>query len=179
MNDAAGPRTEPPWDCKRCGQRNSGWAESCGRCNWPDPPEEAARRDSQPDALDWPTLANIIREVDGNHDLGAGELAERILTHPKFRLTRDQDAAVLALRNKAQVVIRKWESARLGSPFGDGNAALADLRRVLSHHSAAADDIRERHVHKLDRPLADGTFICYLCGQWFHATQQPAEGGDG
>ena len=32
---------------------------------------------------DWTTLANIIREVDGNHDLGAGELAERILAHPK------------------------------------------------------------------------------------------------
>lgn len=28
---------------------------------------------------DWPTLANIIRTVDGKHDLGAGELAERIL----------------------------------------------------------------------------------------------------
>lgn len=36
-------------------------------------------------ALDWPTLANVIREVDGNHDLGAGELAERILAHPKVR----------------------------------------------------------------------------------------------
>lgn len=33
--------------------------------------------------LDWPTLSNVIREVDGNHDLGAGELAERILRHPK------------------------------------------------------------------------------------------------
>lgn len=35
--------------------------------------------------LDWPTLANIIREVDGNHDLGAGELAQRIIEHPRFR----------------------------------------------------------------------------------------------
>lgn len=38
----------------------------------------------EPAALDWPTLANIIREVDGNHDLGAGELAERILAHPRY-----------------------------------------------------------------------------------------------
>lgn len=38
-----------------------------------------------PTGLDWPTLANVIREVDGNHDLGAGELAERILAHPKVR----------------------------------------------------------------------------------------------
>lgn len=29
---------------------------------------------------DVDTLANIIRIVDGNHDLGAGELAERILS---------------------------------------------------------------------------------------------------
>ena len=44
--------------------------------------QERAARPAVP-ALDWPTLANVIREVDGNHNLGAGELAERILTHPK------------------------------------------------------------------------------------------------
>jgi hypothetical protein len=43
------------------------------------------------DGLDWPTLANIIREVDGNHDLGAGELAQRILDHPRFAAPVDRD----------------------------------------------------------------------------------------
>ena len=41
------------------------------------------RRPIPPDR-GWLTLANIIREVDGNRDLGAGELAERILAHPRF-----------------------------------------------------------------------------------------------
>jgi hypothetical protein len=27
----------PAWDCCSCGQRNSGWARECGRCETPRP----------------------------------------------------------------------------------------------------------------------------------------------
>jgi hypothetical protein len=42
----------------------------------------------QPSPVD--TLAAIIREVDGNHRLGAGALAEAILAHPDARRALEQ-----------------------------------------------------------------------------------------
>jgi hypothetical protein len=36
------------------------------------------------------TLAAIIREVDGDHRLGAGALAEAILAHPDARRALEQ-----------------------------------------------------------------------------------------
>jgi hypothetical protein len=41
-------------------------------------------------------LAEIIREVDGKHDLGAAALAEAILAHPGFSGCDDGTAALLA-----------------------------------------------------------------------------------
>jgi hypothetical protein len=43
-------------------------------------------------------LANIIRQVDGNHSLGAGALAEAIMNHPSFVWpSRAIDVAIDAL----------------------------------------------------------------------------------
>jgi hypothetical protein len=40
---------------------------------------EPPSRDTEIERLEWPELANDIRAVDGNHDLGAGELAARLV----------------------------------------------------------------------------------------------------
>ena len=38
-------------------------------------------------------LAAIIREVDGNHSLGASELAEAVLAHPRFAALAPKEPA--------------------------------------------------------------------------------------
>lgn len=63
--------------------------------------------------------------------LGQQHMADAVLT----RLA-DSGATPLAddtlLRRAAEVVIYKWETARLGSGWGDGNEALNDLRAALA-----------------------------------------------
>jgi hypothetical protein len=58
-------------------------ADQAGPCFGGDRCMADAPRTEAPD-LPWVYLASIIRQVDGNHQLGAGELAERILAHPRF-----------------------------------------------------------------------------------------------
>lgn len=47
-------------------------------------PEFHDRNSKEPSVDHVLTLAAIIREVDGNHSLGAAALAEAILSHPLF-----------------------------------------------------------------------------------------------
>lgn len=40
--EAFGARALPNWDCTRCGQKNSGWAKECGRCELVNPTQSDA-----------------------------------------------------------------------------------------------------------------------------------------
>jgi hypothetical protein len=138
---------------------------------------------------------------------------------PGWTLTRDQDAAVLALRealarwlplSQNPSIAEEWPDKYLDlvwGPNGDKANTYGQLRadlRLLSDHSAAADDIRER-VERQDAALCGAVLTCARpIGhyeyheradgiQWLWptgggsvmgneyvplATQQPAEGGD-
>ena len=54
-------------------------------------PEELEPNDPDVDCI--LRLAEIVREVDGKHDLGAAALAEAILAHPRFSVCLDGPAA--------------------------------------------------------------------------------------
>jgi hypothetical protein len=137
---------------------------------------------------------------------------------PGWTLTRDQDAAVLALRealarwlplSQNPSIAEEWPDKYLDlvwGPNGDKANTYGQLRadlRLLSDHSAAADDIRERVERLSEKQLRDrdDALISALYDDgclhtpqtdhlhhvldalkergWFLATQQPAEGGDG
>jgi hypothetical protein len=149
----------------------------------------------------------VQRWLDGFSDLSVRSKAAILLMmqeretaiEVKARLTRDQDAAVLAY----QQVERALEKDQ-GNHDVDLRDMLRHTFRVLSDHSAAADDIRER-VERQDAALCGAVLTCARpIGhyeyheradgiQWLWptgggsvmgneyvplATQQPAEGGD-
>jgi hypothetical protein len=146
----------------------------------------------------------VQRWLDGFSDLSVRSKAAILLMmqeretaiEVKARLTRDQDAAVLAY----QQVERALEKDQ-GNHDVDLRDMLRHTFRVLSDHSAAAkqieDEIRER-VETLESIAAEARRLpcsytkaehdvasidgpCCMLGVEFHrlATQQPAEGGDG
>ncbi len=173
MNDTAGPR--------RC------YLPGCKGHNPIE--QEAARRDSQPDADEHER--NSVLAAQARHgfvkpeEIDTEEAANRLLT-------RNQDAAVLAYRRLLQTLRNLYVPA--------GGRAQQLIDRALSDHSAAADDIRER----VERPWRDNLIAehkrvyqdghrpgdhfdeCDWCaliqgrGMAYPAvaTQQPAEGGD-
>jgi hypothetical protein len=108
----------------------------------------------------------VQRWLDGFSDLSVRSKAAILLMmqeretaiEVKARLTRDQDAAVLALYDAGH----EWIAAKssilpMSAPGGmDTHERLSKaesrLWRVLSDHSAAADEIRER----VERETRDG-----------------------
>jgi hypothetical protein len=75
----------------------------------------------------WPDLANDIRLVDGNHDLGAGELAEALTKRGWSRTPGEP-----GLRTAAQAVLDEWDSSGDAFPF-----VMRALRAALSQPAEA------------------------------------------
>lgn len=120
-------------------------------------------------APDWPTLANIIREVDGNHDLGAGELAERILAHPRFDRERAEAALPTLDVERLDTAFREMaDRGWLRFPDGHGlrtytNVFLEAYGRAI-RSTPEHDWTRAAHVHNpVSRP-GDTNAYCSSCG---------------
>jgi hypothetical protein len=166
MNDAAGPRTEAGKTLLKTVDYHIDSDEGDG-CQWlhlggkpcncglveaiQDIEQEATRRDSPPDAeqplSDLEQRQNEARRRDrqAHYDKGFSD-GSRATAANAEALTRNQDAAVLALHRAANEVVLRWQE---GKGLGD---AMPNLIRVLSDHSAAADEIRER----VERETRDG-----------------------
>jgi hypothetical protein len=156
--------------------------------------QEATRRDSPPDAV--AALAEALRPVLAGRvdmDPAPDEYARRILAAlpPGWTLTRNQDAAVLALHKALNRALLQWEmyANEEGSDEWDDTAEgqlFANCKAVLSDHSAAAQQIRER-VERMESALRllRNTYVPAggkaqeIIDRALLATQQPAEGGDG
>jgi hypothetical protein len=155
--------------------------------------QEAARRDSPPDAV--AALAEAISEARKHATRGMDrlELARNTLAAlpPGWSLTRNQDAAVLALHKALNRALLQWEmyANEEGSDEWDDTAEgqlFANCKAVLSDHSAAAQQIRER-VERMESALRllRNTYVPAggkaqeIIDRALLATQQPAEGGDG
>jgi hypothetical protein len=151
--------------------------------------QEAARRDSPPDAV--AALAEAISEARKHATRGMDrlELARNTLAAlpPGWSLTRNQDAAVLAYRQ----VERALEQDQ-GNHDVDLRDMLRHTFRLLSDHSAAADDIRAARQFAEILTLTDWSSPASVVSavSAAHAfltmtdignlaTRQPAEGGDG
>ena len=76
-------------------------------------PDEAGPRTALTE-MDWPTLANIIRAADGNHILGAGDLADAILTalsERGYTIVASDRLAGLDVERLANAIARtRWPS---------------------------------------------------------------------
>ena len=100
---------------------------------------DAARAAHTPNTLDWAILANIIREVDGNHDLGAGELADRIIEHPRFAHTPSAGEGLDVERLHAAMARTEAELVRQGVIVGR-DADLSDYVDAIAVAYAALHD---------------------------------------
>jgi hypothetical protein len=184
MNDAAGPRTEAGKTLLKTVDYHIDSDEGDG-CQWlhlggkpcncglveaiQDIEQEATRRDSPPDAeqplSDLEQRQNEARRRDrqAHYDKGFSD-GSRATAANAEALTRDQDAAVLALRealarwlplSQNPSIAEEWPDKYLDlvwGPNGDKANTYGQLRadlRLLSDHSAAADAIRER-VERLE-----------------------------
>ena len=78
-------------------------------------------------------LAAIIREVDGNHSLGAAALAEAILSHPGSRWGRPAPAAAnVATEDDWQSFIEEVQRAQHVAT-GEGERPRFDLVKAAIH----------------------------------------------
>mgnify|MGYP007069472618 CR=1 FL=1 len=77
-------------------------------------------------------LAEIIREVDGNHDLGASALAERILSHPdSLWLPKNVDITRLTAVFQTAYNAKREELSRLPNSYTPvTESCLADVAGV-------------------------------------------------
>jgi hypothetical protein len=192
MNDAAGPRTEAGKTLLKTVDYHIDSDEGDG-CQWlhlggkpcncglveaiQDIEQEATRRDSPPDAeqplSDLEQRQNEARRRDrqAHYDKGFSD-GSRATAANAEALTRDQDAAVLALRealarwlplSQNPSIAEEWPDKYLDlvwGPNGDKANTYGQLRadlRLLSDHSAAAkqieDEIREPDSGALEERL--------------------------
>lgn len=87
---------------------------------------------------DWTVLANDIRTVDGNHDLGAGELAARLIERGWTRAL--PESADEGLRTRLRTAIGTtdandglphWHHATGGTAEPERDGVFVDRQQVL------------------------------------------------
>ena len=83
---------------------------------------------------DWTDLANDIRRVDGNHDLGAGALAEALIERGWTKAAPPPAEAVEALRALVDAVDEQLRPAQAVGGWGDSplSQAVDEAHRIMA-----------------------------------------------
>jgi hypothetical protein len=172
MTGAAELELGRPWDGHTAHdvvQRLTEWASSSHALSQPEPPAEGEVSDDElpPRVGHILRLAEIIREVDGNHDKGAAALAEAILSHPDICLAGlaapvpPAEGEVGELVDQIHQIALAWEpdACLLGNMTAEQLARAADL---LAQRHPAPVPVSERLPEPED---CDAEGRCWLCGK--------------